>query len=573
MNWGLIARDFELISVPAEQQVHRMLSRTLGHRAPLLWIVIPLMAGLILGSATAAIPIAWAAGFAGAALLATAAAFRERPTWLLGGVVASGIGAGYVSYHLNNARLPVWQTLPPREARLNLEITRVFPQPDPSRVNGFGTIVGTDPHLGELAGRPVYLSLQLAPGEAPPLRSAQVAALGVLVAVPATVSPGSFDAYLASAGIQFRLTRGRLVGPLTPPTRYRVFCQQALEHFSRLLSVGVDAKRPELTAVLRAMLLGQKHELSDEQGSMFMRSGTMHLFAISGLHISVIAVGIQALLTLLRLPTALRFAAGMVALWLYVDITGGAPSAVRAFIMVVLLELARIFHTPGNPVSALAASAFIVVLLWPLQIFSASFQLSYGIVAALLLLGLPLAAAWQENGAWFRLLPKPAWRWYHHRLDAFQREATSALAIGLASTLVSTLAGLHYFKLLTPVGLLANLLLIPASGVVILSGFASLLAGLVGLEALSGWFNHGAVLVLAIIDFIVQRSVDLPGAWRVAQFRAEWIGPAAHLALGVALVFGYQTRWARHRGGWWPPFAIVAIVLLFGVDYSAVPRD
>ncbi len=566
---GVQTERFEFISVPCGRQVHGMISRSLGHRAPLLWIVIPMMAGLVLGSTTAVIPVSGALGIAGAALVLAGCSLRpERHHQLLGAVVAAGMCAGYISYHLNNTRLPAWQTLPPREVRVGLEVTRIFPQPDAKRVSGFGTIVITDPHLRELIGHALYFSLQLAPGEIAPLRSAQVSAIGVLIAVPATVTPGSFDAYLASAGIHFRLSRGRILDTLTSASRYRVFCQQGLDHFSRLLSVGVDAKRPELTAVLRAMLLGQKHELSDEQGTSFMRSGTMHLFAISGLHISVIAVGLQALLTLVRLPPSFRFTVGMGALWLYVDITGGAPSAVRAFIMVVLFELARSFRKPGNPLSALAASAFIVILVWPLQIFSASFQMSYGIVAALLLLGLPLAAAWQERWSWFRLLPKATWRWYHHRLDAFYREATSALAIGLATTLVSTLAGLHYFQLLTPVALLANLVLIPASGVVILSGFASLLAGLAGMESLSSLFNHSSVLVLAIIDFVVQIVVALPGAWSVATFNSAWIGPAAHLALGAALVFGYQSHWARHCGSWWPPFVIVALVLLMGVDYT-----
>lgn len=529
-----------------------------------------MMAGLILGSTTSAVPVSSMIVVALAALIVAGCSLRARRNYrLLAAVVVAGICAGYASYHLNNTRLPAWQTLPPREVRVGLVVTRIFPQPDLKRLSGFGTIIRAEPHLRELHGHAVYFSLQVAPGEAAPLRSAEVAAVGVLVAVPAVVASGSFDAFLASAGIHFRLSRGRILAEQAPPSRYRVFCHQGLNHFSRLLSVGVDEKQPELTAVLRAMLLGQKHELSDEQGTSFMRSGTMHLFAISGLHISVIAVGLQALLTLMRLPSAVRFTVGMGALWLYVDITGGAPSAVRAFIMVVLFELARSCRTPGNPLSALAASALIVVLVWPLQIFSASFQMSYGIVAALLLLGLPLAAAWQERWSCFRLLPKSVWQWHHHRLDAFYREATSALAIGLASTLVSTLAGLHYFQLLTPVALLANLLLIPASGVVILSGFASLLAGLAGMEILSGLFNHSAVFVLVMIDFVVQRVTDLPGAWRVAAFNSAWSGPVAHLALGVSLVYGYQTQWARNRGGWWPPFAIVAVVLLIGVDYTA----
>ena len=546
-----------------------MLNRTLGHRAPLLWIVLPMMAGLVLGSATSSGPAAGGALAVLAVFSMGIPQLRVRSCWLLGLVVVIGVGAGYLSYQLHQTRLPVWQSLPPREAYLDLEITRVFPTTDSKRAAGFSVVVGADRHLQDLLGQRVYFSLQVPPATPPPLRSARIATLGVLVAVPIDVPAGSFDAYLAGSGVNFRLNRGRILHELAPPSRYRVFCAEALHRFSTILSRGVDEKRPELTAILRAMLLGQKHELSEDQETLFMQSGTMHLFAISGLHIGVIAVGLQALLMLLRLPGAVRLGLGMGALWLYVDITGGTPSAVRAFIMVLLVELARTFRTPGNPLSALAASALIVLLLWPLQIFSASFQMSYGIVGALLLLGLPLASAWQERWTWFRFLPKPAWRWYHHRLDAGHRHLTSAVALGLASGLVSTLASLRYFQLLTPVSFAANLVLIPASGLVILSGFSSLLSGLVGWDPLSSLFNHGAVLVLAVIAWIVERGVELPGAWTVAQFRAEWVGPVAHLALGATLIFGYHTGWIRRYGGWWPPFAVVGVVLLTGVSCSA----
>ena len=56
----------------------------------------------------------------------------------------------------------------------------------------------------------------------------------------------------------------------------------------RLLTTGLE-DRPETAAVYRAMMLGQKHDLSDEQRGLFMHSGTMHLFAINGLHIGVVA--------------------------------------------------------------------------------------------------------------------------------------------------------------------------------------------------------------------------------------------------------------------------------------------
>ncbi len=545
-----------------------MMSRSLGHRAPLLWVVLPIIAGLVIGRWGPPVPISGLLVVATGAIGMAWWAFATHARVTAVAVVLAGVAVGSAGYTLHRARLLTWAGLPPREAQVQLRISRTFAQPDPKRTSGLATIIGAEPHLRSLHGQAVYFSLDVQPGELPPIRSTVLTALGVLTAVPEDAARDSFDGYLASAGTNFRLTRGRVLATVTSASRYRQFCHRELERFSNLLSRGVVEKRPDLAAVFRAMMLGQKHELSDEQNIVFLRSGTLHLFAISGLHIGMIALGVQALLGLLRFPALVRFLVGHSALWLYVDITGGTPSAVRAFLMVALLDGARLLRAPGNPLAALTTSALIVVLAWPLQVFSASFQLSYGIVATLLLLGLPLADAWQERWVWFRLLPPAMWRWYHHGLDAAHRKVGSALAIGLASTLVSTLCGVLYFQIFTPAALLANLVLIPAAIVVVLGGFASLVTGLLGAGTLNALFNHAAVLTLAVIEFMVRLAATAPGAWHPARFTHTWIGPAAFLALAGALVLGYASRWASDRGGWWPPFAIVALTLLFGVEFG-----
>jgi competence protein ComEC len=545
-----------------------MMSRSLGHRAPLLWVVLPMIAGLVIGRWGPPVPINGLLAAASGAIGVAWWAFTKHTRVAAVAIVVAGIAVGSASYTWHRARLTTWEMLPPREALVEIRITRVFAQPDPKRASGLATIIAAEPHLRALQGQAVYFSLEVPAGQVPPTRSTVLSALGVLTVVPEDPPRDSFDGYLASAGTNFRLTRGRALATVTSASRYRQFCQQQLERFSSLLSRGVVEKRPDLAAVLRAMLLGQKHELNDEQNTLFMRSGTMHLFAISGLHIGIIAIGVQALLGLMRLPALVRFLIGHSALWLYVDITGGTPSAVRAFLMIALLDGARLLRAPGNSLAALTTSALIIVMSWPLQVFSASFQLSYGIVAALLFLGLPLADAWQERWGWFRLLPPAMWRWYHRRLDDLHRNVVSALAIGLASTLVSTLCGVLYFQIFTPAALLANVVLIPAAGMVILGGFASLVSGLLGADTLNELFNHAAVLALAMIEFTVQVAATTPGAWHTAQFSETWVGPAAFLALAGALVFGYASRWSSDRGGWWPPFAIVALTLLFGVEFG-----
>jgi competence protein ComEC len=476
----------------------------------------------------------------------------------------TGIGL----YARQRARLPSWDTLPAREARLALRIDRVFAQGDARKASGLATVLKADEHLRELRGQRLYFSLALGKAEAPPIRSAVMSTVGVLVTLPTHPPANTFDGYLASAGMNFRLTRGRIVAEEKPPHRYYRFCAAAAQRFKAILGQGIAQKRPALTALLRGMMLGETHELSDEQHALFMQSGTMHLFAISGLNIAVIAGAIQAGLLLLRLPRWARFAIGTALLWLFVDITGAAPSAVRAFIMAAFLQAAFVLRRPANPLAALVASALVVLLLSPLQMFSASFLMSYGIVVALLVLGLPLSDAWLERWKPWRHLPESTWAWWQRYAATAWRWLATAVAIGIATTLVSLLTSVQFFQLLTPGALLANLLLIPAAMAVTLGGFASLLCGLVGLKVGVVLCNHAAALVLLIIEGLVRQSVKLPGAFVPAQFAAPWIGTTALAALMVALVIGYATDWRRARGGWWPPFAIVALVLAFGINFG-----
>jgi competence protein ComEC len=545
-----------------------MTPRSLGHRAPLLWLVLPFAGGLVAGkTGLDAAPLALLAGALGAAGFAVWAARRESWSWGAA-ICAAMFLAGAASYILHRQRLPAWDALPPREARLTLRLERVFPQIDAKRAAGLAKVVTVDDHLRELAGQPVYFSLNLRKGESAPLRSAVVSAVGVIVALPRDPPANSFDAYLAGSGVNFRLTRGRVLAEVAPPSAYRRFCHTAAARFSEILGTGLAQKRPELAGVLRAMLLGRKHELSDEQDSLFMHSGTMHLFAISGLHIGVIAVGLQGLLALLRLPRPVRFAVSLAALWLYVDITGAAPSAVRAFVMVALLQASLVLRVPANPWSALTASALAILLVRPMQLFSASFQLSYGIVAALLLLGLPLADRWQAAWTPFAVRPKAAWAWHHHARAGLWRAGSGALAIGVASALVSALGGVAFFNLLTPGALVANLALIPAASMAILAGMLSLLAGLAGWPAGSDFFNHAAGAVLWAMDASIRAFVQWPGVWHQAQFTAAWIGPVALAGLVASLIAGYGSGWRGWSRWYWPPFAVVALALILGVKFG-----
>ena len=544
------------------------LPRSLRHRAPVLWLLLPFMAGLIASRTIASLPSpVWLLASALTAIV-VAVIFSKRPRMWVAALCLGLMLTGAAYYELRRARLSVWDSLPPREARLTLAIGRTFaPSPDGKRLSGLARVVRADALLNDLIGQQLYFSLTRRPGEETPVRSSEIAVIGVLQTLPRDAPVDTFEGYLANQGVNFRLNRGRVLEQVSQPTAYRQFCAHAQQRLADLLSHGLE-KQPELAAVSRAMLLGLQQELSEEQNQWFMRSGTMHLFSISGLHIAVIALALEGMLGLLRLPRLPRFLLSALLLWLYVDITGTAPSAVRAYLMVVLLQASFVLRLPVNPVATLALAALGALIIEPMQLFSASFQMSYGIVASLLLLGLPLGDFWIERWQLFRLLPKATWTWWQHALAWAQRGLLGVLAIGLATSLVSTVSGVIYFRLFTPGSLVANLVLIPAGSLVILSGFVSMLCGLAGLSWLCATFNHASALVLWLAERGIAFFLKVPGVYWPAHFTAMWVGFTALGALLTALFWGYSTRWENRRGGVWPSFAIVVLALVFGVKFG-----
>ncbi len=548
-----------------------MTSRSLRHRAPLLWLLLPLMAGLTAGRAgwLPAAPGFLAGGGAIAALLALLGRWQGRRRTAAGLLILSVALSGAALFHLRANRLVAWEKLPPREARLTLRVTRLFASAQAGRTGGLAVVAEAAPPLADLAGQRVCFSLTLAPGVAAPIRGCELAVTGLLQPLPLHPPAGSFEETMLNAGMNFQLTRGRMTALVRPAPAYDRFCAQLLVRMEALLNAGLE-DQPERAAVYRAMMLGQKQELSPEQHELFMHSGTMHLFAINGLHIGVVAVTLHFLLACLRCP---RLPAGLLVLavlWLDVDTTGASPSAVRAFLMVAMLEAAWMARRPSNPLAAIVAAALLTLLLNPLDLFSASFQMSYAVVGMILLLGLPLAERLQARWPAFPDLPQAAWRWHHHGSAWLRRRTLSVVSMGGAATLVSTLTGVEYFGVFVTGGLMANLLLMPLASLVIMTGVASLIFGLAGAVWISRLCNEGAGLVLGLIEWLIRLGARVPGACWTAQYRADWIGPVALTAVVATGLAGYATGWRRERGGFWPPVVVVVLTVVCGVKFGRI---
>jgi competence protein ComEC len=546
-----------------------MSDTSLGHRAPLCWVLLPLVVGLIAAKLSpVALSLSILLGIALVLILASLKlSTHDSSAWAV--ALAAGVavvGASY--YELRRARLPGWDELPSREARLTVQLTRVFAATGQAeRFSALGKVRQTDAHLYDLIGQTVALSIKLGPTDVRPIRGTTIELVGVLEPLPRRPGTDDFEAYLVDAGVNFRLSRGRLVEIAKPASAYATWREAVRERASARLGLGLE-EHPQLTSALRGMLLGERAGLSEDQKALYLRSGAMHLFAISGLHIGVIAGGIIGLLLVFRAPRLLTFVIGSAALWFYVDLTGAVPSAVRAWLMVVCLHASFVLRAPGNPVAALAASALLVLLLDPMQLFGAGFQMSYAVVAALLLYGLPLSASWTNGAALWSQLPRVSQRWWHRLSAAMWRGLQGAVAISLAATIVGTISSIAFFGLFTPAGIVVNVVLIPLATGAILAGFLSLLTAVAGLGFAGLLFNHAAAVLLLGMKTVLETLATVPGTAAAAEFRAEWLGSATMAALLGVMMHGYIYRWERRRGGFWPPIALVAIILLGAVRYG-----
>lgn len=153
----------------------------------------------------------------------------------------------------------------------------------------------------------------------------------------------------------------------------------------------------ERGGMLCAMLLGEKAFLDVDIQEAMSRSGIGHLFAVSGLHVSFFGFGVYRLLRRTGLPIWSCAVSASLVLWLYVELTGGSISAVRAYIMFVIRMGAEAGGRVYDGLTALSVSAIFILIRQPLALWDAGFLLSFAAVLGIYGV-LPVLKGCLENG-------------------------------------------------------------------------------------------------------------------------------------------------------------------------------
>ncbi len=295
------------------------------------------------------------------------------------------------------------------------------------------------------------------------------------------------------------------------------------EWMRRALSEGIS-EDPDTAAVLHGMLFGERSEMPEAWEEWFRRTGTLHLFAVSGQNVGVLAV---AGLLVMRLGGLQRWRWGwglIPALGLYTLATGADPSAVRAWVMASLVLAAWALDRPVLVVQLLAAAGMGILLGDPSQILDIGFQLSFAVVAALALLTPPLFGWMRGFWAPDPLVPRA---WWHPVRRALETPRLAVL--GCAAGSVAAFAGsaplcAWHFHLVTPSGIPVNILVVPlASAVVVVGAMAVALFPVSA--ALASVCNNANWLAARALVAAVQAGAGLPGAaFHVGEPGAGWGG-------------------------------------------------
>lgn len=270
-----------------------------------------------------------------------------------------------------------------------------------------------------------------------------------------------------------------------------------------------------------AVLLGMRDEVPDEEQEQFRRLGIAHILSVSGFHVGVLV----ALLALLMMPVKhrrLRMALILPMLLAYAFLTGGNAPAVRAVLLWALVCWGRIRHKRVLMLHVLCASAMIQLMFAPVQLFSASFQMTYGVMAAICGITAQTAPNAQKKRGW-------------------KGKMLSLLSVSAAAQFGVLLPELYWFGRVPLLGIAVNVLLVAGMNVLLLLDWVTLLltpipwlAALPGTatRAVSEGFLH---LVNALGRFAPTLWTRQPDAWVV---------------LGWLLVFAALLPFGKSRNRW-----------------------
>ena len=347
-----------------------------------------------------------------------------------------------------------------------------------------------------------------------------ISAQGTLMPIQVSESPldSDYPKHLLRKGIFYTMKAMNAglknTGEVSDQWHYRVArIRQSM--LKRVNELGMD---DNTTGVMKALLLGDTEDISDDILSHYAASGTIHVLAVSGMHVALIYMVIAPIFKHLfkrRRHRVWRFGIPILILWLYAGITGFSPSVIRASTMFSLMLTAAIAGRKPNGLNVLFGAGWLMCVFEATTLFDLGFQLSFSAVGGILLIEKKLRTCITIKSYILRKL------W----------EMSS---VSIAAQIGTLPVALYYFHQFPLYFLPANLIIVPLSTIILYSGIASFLLTWIGvnieilqeinqfllhrMNSISGYFaqlpsallkdiylSNGGIICLSVVTLLVVR--------------------------------------------------------------------
>ena len=297
---------------------------------------------------------------------------------------------------------------------------------------------------------------------------------------------------------------------------------QALYIFRmRWKSLIYEVLGEEEASVLSAMLLAEKSEMNEETKELYQANGIGHILAISGLHLSVIGVGLYRIFRRLSGSFVVGGAAGISFLTVYILMIGVSVSVLRALIMFLFRVGADMTGRHYDRPTALAFSAFFTILWKPMSLFDGGFWLSYGSILAIIYV-LPLFEDLLFQGFW------------------------TSISINIITLPIL----LYCFYEVPTYSVFLNMIIVPFMTMILTCGMLGSLCnavfiadGMFGIHGLGGILMNICGGILKLYEKICELFLELPGA-RLVTGKPEVLQMVFYY---VVLMISVGLWWYRKR--------------------------
>lgn len=356
------------------------------------------------------------------------------------------------------------------------------------------------------------------------------------------VNPGQFDygAYLKNHGVNGMVFLNSNRITVSRPESHSfniVHLFKKVQNQMVAIFARYDMPQREL-GVASALVLGYRSNIDSNVKQEYADAGVVHILAVSGLHVGIIYLIFEWLLSLLfrnKKWSKLKLVILLLLLWSYAGITGLSPSVLRATTMFSFLAAGKQFQRYGSIYNMLAVSAVVLLLYNPMLLFEVGFQLSYLAVIGIAVFFKPIHNLWIiEN----KILDK-IW---------------SLGVVSLAAQISTFPLAIYYFNQFPSYFLLSNILIITLATFCLYTGLAALaFSWIPGID----WLLLKAVyFIFFVLNFIVEWISNLP----YAKVDYLFLKPITVVCFYLFIGFSFKFFESPKRWKVWWPLAFMAIL-------------